>query len=251
MTKKMEAKLVLINQNTLESLVETDVLKIIEKSTKTAIKILSADFGFMFWKLDNQYLYRLIYNSPKTPYTPKLPRKHGYNYKASKGRIPYFISKPRKDLLLYMKSLVIIPIFYKKHQYGNIVLCFKKTRNFTPEEKPLIIAFSNSVAQVLTIHKNHKKTERHSLKLLKQKDEFLNIVSHELKTPVTTIKGFSQILTNRLQRSDNKTKYFLEKVNNQIEKLTSLIGDLLDVSRIENGKLNFKKSIRAVLSGLK
>lgn len=237
----MNKKLVLINKNTLESLEEKDVVKIVEKFTQTGIGVLSADFGFMFWKREKQEAYHLVYTSPETPYTPKLPRKRGYNYKASVSRIPYFITNPKRDLLPYMKSLAIIPIFYKNHQYGNIVLCFKEKRVFTPEEKPLIMTLANSTAQVLTIHTSNKKTERESLKLLKQKDEFFNIVSHELKTPVTTIKGFSQLLGNKIQKADAQTKFFLDKIDTQTDKLIRLINSLLEVSRLENGKLEFKK----------
>ncbi len=236
----IEAKLVLINQNTLEALEELDATKIVERFTKTAIDVLSGDFGFMFWKLENQNKYQIAYVSPETPYTPKLPRKKGYNHKASLGRIPYFITNPKKDLLPYMKSIAIIPIFYKDHQYGNIVVCFKKKKFFSLEEKPLIMTLSNSAAQVLTIFRNHKKSERDYIKLLRQKDEFFNIASHELKSPVTSIKGFAQILEKISEKDTTKTKYFLEKINRQSDKLSRLINDLLDISRIETGKLLFE-----------
>lgn len=109
-----------------------------------------------------------------------------------------------------------------------------------PEEKPLMTTLGNSAAQVLTIHRSHKKSQRDFIKSLRQKDEFFNIISHELKTPVTTIKGFSQILTDQLKDKDKKTKYFLEKINKQADKLSRLINDLLDISRIETGKLVFE-----------
>jgi K+-sensing histidine kinase KdpD len=240
----MDKKLVLINQNTLEALEEVELGKIIERFVKTGINILSADFGFMFWKLENKEIYQIAYVSPETPYEPKLPRRRGYNNKASKKRIPYFITNPKKDLLPYMKSLVIIPIFYKKHQYGNIVLCFKKKRIFTKEEGPLITTLSNSAAQALTIHKNQKKTEQEHLREIKKKDEFFNIVSHELKSPVTTITGFSQIILNNLKKGQSldKTQYFLDKICKQSEKLSRLVNDLLDISRIETGKLLFENN---------
>lgn len=236
----MKNKLVIINCNTLESLEETDVVKIVEKFTKTAIEVLSADFGFMFWKLPGLNIYELKYTSPETPYTPKLPRRRGYNYKASLSRIPYFITSPKRDLLPFMKSLAIIPIFYKNHQYGNIVVCFKEKRIFTSGEKPLVMALSNSAAQVLTIHMSHKKAEDDYIRQLKQKDEFFNIASHELKTPVTTIKGYSQLLNQMLKKGDKNAKVYLEKINRQADKLSRLIGDMFDVSRLETGKLIFE-----------
>ena len=237
----MDIKLARLNQITLECLGEVDQLKIIEKFTKAGIEILSADFGLMFWRLADDNSYKLVYKSPETPYEPKLPRRYGYNYKASKGRIPYFVSKPMKSLLPYMKSLAIIPIFYKNHQYGNIVLCFKKERSFTLEERPISMALSNTAAQVITINTFHKKTEKNAQRLLKQKDEFFNIASHELKTPVAAIKGFVQILNQKTKGANAETSYFLSKINLHTEKLARLVNDLLDVSRIETGKLKFKR----------
>ncbi|HEY0220808.1 MAG TPA: GAF domain-containing sensor histidine kinase [Candidatus Paceibacterota bacterium] len=237
----MNDSLALINKSTLEALEENDVVKIIEKFTRTGMEVLSADFGIMFWKLESQNKYQIMYTTPETPYKPKLPRKKGYNYKASEGKLPYFVSDPIKSLTPYMESLAIIPIFYKNYQYGNIVLCFKKKRIFTEAEKPLMTTLGNSAAQVLTIHRSHKKSEKDYIKLLKQKDEFFNIISHELKTPVTTIKGFAQILDLNLKKTDSKTKHFLEKINKQSDKLSRLINDLMDVSRIETGKLRYEK----------
>jgi PAS domain S-box-containing protein len=76
--------------------------------------------------------------------------------------------------------------------------------------------------------------------LEQQKDEFIGIASHELKTPVTSIKAYTQLLENKFRKAgDEKTALFLMKVNAQLDKLTILIGDLLDITKIETGKLEF------------
>jgi len=73
-----------------------------------------------------------------------------------------------------------------------------------------------------------------------QKDEFIGIASHELKTPVTSIKGYTQVLQNRFQKEGNiKAVELLARMDGQVNKLTSLIGDLLDSTKIEGGKLQF------------
>jgi PAS domain S-box-containing protein len=75
-----------------------------------------------------------------------------------------------------------------------------------------------------------------------QKDDFIGIVSHELKTPVTSIKAFTQVLQNRFTRvGDEKSAALLGKMDAQINKLTSLIRDLLDVTKIEGGQLQFNE----------
>jgi len=78
--------------------------------------------------------------------------------------------------------------------------------------------------------------------LEQQKDEFIGIASHELKTPVTSIKAYTQILQDVFEKTkDKKSVEMLEKMNTQVDRLTSLIIDLLDFTRIEGGKLKFKE----------
>ncbi len=79
-------------------------------------------------------------------------------------------------------------------------------------------------------------------KALEQKDEFLSIASHELKTPVTSLKGFTQILQMKFEKEGNvQAVDLLSKMDKQVNKLTSLIVNLLDVTKIENGQLAFSE----------
>jgi two-component system phosphate regulon sensor histidine kinase PhoR len=79
---------------------------------------------------------------------------------------------------------------------------------------------------------------------IEKKDEFISIASHELKTPVTSIKGYVQILRFNFQKEGNTmAAELLTKVDNQVNKLTTLIGDLLDVRKIENGQFQFHESL--------
>lgn len=71
-----------------------------------------------------------------------------------------------------------------------------------------------------------------------QKDNFLGIASHELKTPLTSLKLYSQFLEKNLRKKedDNNATVAL-KMDEQINKLNNLINDLLDVTKIQNGKI--------------
>lgn len=78
--------------------------------------------------------------------------------------------------------------------------------------------------------------------LEKRKDEFISLASHELKTPVATLKGFTQLLLRRLKKQgQTQSLEPLDKMSTQLDKLTSLINDLLDLSRIQAGKLAFRE----------
>ncbi|HLO37533.1 MAG TPA: ATP-binding protein [Lacibacter sp.] len=87
----------------------------------------------------------------------------------------------------------------------------------------------------------HDVTERRALE--KQKEQFIGIASHELKTPVTSIKGYVQVLEEIFTLNGNtEALSMLKKMEGQIDRLTNLIKDLLDVTQISEGILKLKKS---------
>ncbi|WP_295667502.1 PAS domain S-box protein [uncultured Mucilaginibacter sp.] len=73
-----------------------------------------------------------------------------------------------------------------------------------------------------------------------QKDDFIGIASHELKTPVTSLKAYTQVLERMLQKKgDIREAEMIGRMDGQLNRLTSLIGDLLDVTKFNSGKLQF------------
>lgn len=85
-----------------------------------------------------------------------------------------------------------------------------------------------------------KQEIEHRKMLENKKDEFISIASHELKTPLTSVRGYLQLL-ERLPEAKNNEKFksYLEKTSAQLNKLRDLIDDLLDISKIESGKMKF------------
>lgn len=72
----------------------------------------------------------------------------------------------------------------------------------------------------------------------KQKDNFFSVASHELKTPVTTIKAYGQLAAELLEKkNDNDTLDIIKRMGAQINRLTGLIGSLLDFTKLRNGQL--------------
>lgn len=72
-----------------------------------------------------------------------------------------------------------------------------------------------------------------------RKDEFISVASHELKTPLAGLKAFTQILEKEIQMSGNAVaERYIQKMNGQISRLTGLVNELLDISKIESGKLS-------------
>jgi signal transduction histidine kinase len=83
-------------------------------------------------------------------------------------------------------------------------------------------------------------TEKKELE--KQKDEFISTVSHELKTPVTSIKAYNQFLQRTLKSTgDEQSINFLVRMDVQINRLQTLIQTLLDITRVEQNKLRLEE----------
>lgn len=83
-------------------------------------------------------------------------------------------------------------------------------------------------------------TERKELE--RRKDEFISTASHELKTPITSMKIFTEILQKIFEKNkDKQTIHYLLRIDEQIDRLTNLVNGLLDVSRIQSGRLSLRK----------
>ncbi len=153
-------KIELLNQKTLDSLTESNRMKIIEEFTEAGITIVGADFGFAWWKTPDHEEYKLVYTSEKVPYTPNPPREKGGNFEAANKRRPIFVEEARAenyepgyDVSPYMKSYVIIPIAYNDYLYGSIVLCFTEPHVFSEEDRGLAASLGTAAAQAITINR--------------------------------------------------------------------------------------------------
>jgi signal transduction histidine kinase len=79
--------------------------------------------------------------------------------------------------------------------------------------------------------------------LLKQKDDFIGVASHELKTPVTTIKAYTQILEEMLAEKGVPSELaIINKVGKQVDKLHARINDMLDATKMVSGRLELTYS---------
>jgi len=126
----------------------------------------------------------------------------------------------------------------------NILLLKVKTFYRIYEQSRKLIEIQEALMEEIEFR---KKAER-------KKDEFISIASHELKTPLTSVKGYVQLLERSVDKGDIPTvKRHLQKAQLQLDKLNELIADLLDISKIESGKLKFNKKnfdLNVLLDGI-
>lgn len=102
----------------------------------------------------------------------------------------------------------------------------------------------NAELELLESKSHLEKELLEKLALQKQKDEFLQVASHELKTPLTAIRGYAQLVEEILleKKLDSESK-MLGKLNLKIDHLNSLVQNLFDVTQLNIGKLDFVENI--------
>ncbi|MCA9792274.1 MAG: response regulator [Candidatus Eremiobacteraeota bacterium] len=104
----------------------------------------------------------------------------------------------------------------------------------------LILEEERSMRDNLERSRAELEAANDKLKELDQmKSEFLNTVSHELRTPLTSIKAFAEILLDNVGEDVETQTEFLEIINKESDRLTRLINNLLDLSRIEAGRMKW------------
>jgi len=86
------------------------------------------------------------------------------------------------------------------------------------------------------------RIQKETEELVYRRDEFFSIASHELKTPVTSLKAYTQLLLMESEgKINSQYRNMLERMDRQINKLTALINDILDTSKLDNGELVYRK----------
>jgi signal transduction histidine kinase len=152
-----------------------------------------------------------------------------------------------KDLKIYQNQI-------KKHGEELEQKVTKRTKELDTKINELT-ATKTAVLNMMedTDETNKKLVEtqeelKNSLEELKsldvKKDEFISIAAHELKTPLTSIHGFSQLLQNRdVAKNPEKREKYLKIMDSETKRLAKLVTDILDLSRIDLGtlKLNFEE----------
>ncbi|MGK9125879.1 ATP-binding protein [Olivibacter sp. SA151] len=129
---------------------------------------------------------------------------------------------------------------YRFHK-GDGSYCYVFDRSFIlNNESGMPFRVISSLMDVSTL----KEAELATRELATKKDEFMSIASHELKTPITSMKASLQLIDRLAEKGgpNGMLKTFVAKANQQVDKITFLIENLLDVTKIQAGKIILQKS---------
>ncbi len=132
-----------------------------------------------------------------------------------------------------------IPLFTPDGKaLGTCCVLDFKPRKWTKDEIEILTELASSVMTEI----NLRTVAAQLKKEMQYKDEFIGIASHELKTPLTSLKAYTQILQKKVAADGNEDVLRgLNKMDRQLSKLNMLVSDLLDVTKIERGNLKLNK----------
>lgn len=167
-------------------------------------------------------------------------------------------TEPLYPLLKRHKVAIVLPLMHGGRAMSYLVLGHRRSRTYTKRDvrvlgtiaNELVIAIQNalSVQEVKDINetlqervdeatKELRATNRQLQKLDAAKDEFVSMASHQLRTPLTSVKGYiSMVLEGDVGRVTGSQREMLEEAFTSSERMVHLISDFLNVSRLKTGK---------------
>jgi len=140
---------------------------------------------------------------------------------------------------LGMQSVMIVPLIIQEQVIGTISFVASESgKHFSQAD----VTMAEELAARAALAIENARLYAEAKKAITLRNDFISIASHELRTPVTSLKLYAQVLQKQLARrgEDGLARHF-RKMDVQLDKLTLLIKDLLNVSRIELGKLAFQE----------
>jgi signal transduction histidine kinase len=171
------------------------------------------------------------YPSLTTDVRPSLDMTNPGTYHTSSGKLA---------------SLLVLPLRTGREMIGALVIAANSPdRAMSDDKLPLAEVLAERAALAIEnakLYTEQVEARRKVEDLSRLKDEFLSIASHELRTPVTSIKGYTQLAKMLIKEGDLSTSdEYLDIALDQIDRMSRLILELLDVSRIETGRLEIRR----------
>lgn len=234
---------------------DLDVHSILQKVTDETTKMTGAEFGAFFYntidKKGEAYMLYTLSGAPKESFEKfGMPRNTAVFSKTFKGEgvlrsdditrdERYGHNPPHNGMPkghLPVVSYLAVPVISKSGTViGGLFFGHPKPGMFKKEHETLVANIAGQAAIALDNAQLYEEIKT----LNARKDEFIGIASHELKTPLTSMNGYLQIMERNLTNDRNIN--FVRKTKSQLDKLLTLVNDLLDVSKIQAGKLELTK----------
>ena len=138
-------------------------------------------------------------------------------------------------------TVLIVPLLVRGAALGVLALALTRPERTCAEAD---LALAEEMGRRAAVALDNARLYAEAGRALRVRDHFLSVASHELKTPITSMMGYTQLLLRWIGRnpdSDERTLRALNAISNQSERLNRLIMSLLDLSRLQVGQLTIEQ----------
>ena len=143
-----------------------------------------------------------------------------------------------------VESCMVVPLVIRGRPAGAISFMSVDPRHRYSKDD---LALADEFAARAAVAVDNARLYRDAKEAVKARDEFLSVAAHELKTPMTSLRGFVQLAIRQLDRDGTpdpmQVRQALRVIDQQSRKLSNLISQLLDVSRLEAGRLSLERQV--------
>jgi PAS domain S-box-containing protein len=140
-----------------------------------------------------------------------------------------------------------IPLAIDRHVMAVMAVAYAEPHAFDEDERNLLGALSDVAAQAIEraeLFEAERRTRAQAEAAVHAQDEFLSIASHELRTPVAAVKATAQLTQRAIRRGtleNERLERHLDSILRATDRLSGLVDDLLDVSRLRTGRLELRR----------
>ncbi len=128
-------------------------------------------------------------------------------------------------------NTLIVPLHREQNVLGVVILQPPDDKAFSPEQQDLIDRIIARAAVAIENGRLYAAVQAAD----RAKSEFVGVVAHDLKTPMTSIGGYASLMLMHGTNLDERQQQFLELIKNTVKRMEVLVSDLSDISRIESG----------------
>ncbi len=203
-----------------------------------AIKLVKADDASIFLKKGDETV--IAYSSLNYA-SLIVPRKKGYLSECIAKRKSFIIhseefSTHHPEISDHgVKSTIFIPLFYKRSTIGALVVLSFQTKTLTDRELDILKIYGSMASLAI----NNIQLLEETKNALQTRDLFISMASHEFKTPLTAINGYSQLLEKKFLNSLGKELEWIQNLKKEGQRLTRLVKELLEINQIKTGQFQF------------
>lgn len=227
-----------ISKFSLKLLAPLTTQKVYSLIVNEGVKLVDGEYGIIVMRRGNHF-EKVYTNYPISYYSRTRQKAYAYQAYKSKQALIVPVSKTKKAhpelKTLGIRYTIHVPLSYKNQAIGVLIINSKSGEDINRSELVFLRLFGSMASLAIRKAQLHEETKN----ALELRDHFIAMAAHELRTPMTSVSGYIQLLYAKLANVNTTESKWIEQLLHESERLQNLINELLVISQIKTGKLHY------------